>query len=143
MIWVYDDGGRVEAGYRGRTGDCAARAAAIATREPYQEIYDAINVAAQRERPRGGAKRSSARTGVWPRTLGVVLAAHGFEWVPTMSIGSGCRVHLAAEELPGGAIVARLSKHFTAVVDGVIRDDHDPNAGREGPRCVYGYWTKP
>ena len=32
----------------------------------------------------------------------------------------------------------RLSRHITAVVDGVIHDTHDPS--RKGTRCVYGYW---
>lgn len=136
--WIYDDGGRAAAGYRGEAGDCAVRAAAIATGQPYKVMYDAINVAAAKERPRAGRKRSSARDGVWPRTLGAVLADHGFTWVPTMGIGTGCRVHLAASELPAGRLVVRVSKHYCAVVDGVVRDNHDP--GRDGSRCVYGYW---
>ncbi len=132
-------GGRVAAGYRGTAGDCAVRAAAIVTGLPYQEMYDAINEAAKRERPRGGKNRSSARNGVWPRTLGAVIAQHGFVWTPTMHIGSGTTVHLRADELPAGRIVARVSKHFTAVIDGVIHDTHDPS--RDGTRAVYGYWS--
>ena len=34
--------------------------------------------------------------------------------------------------------IARVSKHFVAVMDGVIRDTHDPS--RKGKRAVYGYW---
>ncbi len=30
-------------------------------------------------------------------------------------------------------------RHYTAVIDGVINDTHDPS--REGTRCVYGYWV--
>jgi hypothetical protein len=58
-----------------------------------------------------------------------------------MTIGSGCRVHLRADELPGGPIVARTSRHFVAVIDGVIHDTHDPSRG--GDRCVYGIWARP
>ena len=54
-------------------------------------------------------------------------------------IGRGCTVHLRAEELPTGRLVVSLSKHVTAVVNGVIRDTHDPSHG--GTRCVYGYFT--
>jgi hypothetical protein len=57
-----------------------------------------------------------------------------------MHIGRGCTVHLRAEELPTGRLVVSLSKHVTAVVNGVIRDTYDPSRG--GTRCVYGYFTK-
>lgn len=58
---------------------------------------------------------------------------------PTMAIGSGCKVHLRADELPTGRLVVSVSKHLVAVVDGVVHDTHDPRRG--GTRCVYGYWT--
>ena len=29
---------------------------------------------------------------------------------------------------------------MSAVIDGVIRDTHDP--GRDGTRCVYGYYQR-
>lgn len=136
--YVRDDGGREEAGYRGHAGDCGTRAAAIVTGVPYQEVYDRINELAQAERPRSGRKRSNARTGIWPRTLNRFLEEHGYEWVPTMTVGSGCTVHLRADELPAGRIVVRVSKHFAAVINGVLHDTHD--CSRDGSRCVYGYW---
>ncbi len=46
--FIYDDGGRVAAGFKGSTGDCCVRAVAIATGRPYQEIYDAINKVSQK-----------------------------------------------------------------------------------------------
>ena len=139
MRWTEDDGGRAEAGFRGYAGDCAVRAAAIATGQPYRAAYDAINELAKDERPRGGKKRSSARTGVWPKTLGRYLETHGFRWAPTMGIGTGCRVHLREGELPDGRLVVRLSGHYAAVIDGVLHDTYD--GSRDGTRCVYGYWT--
>jgi hypothetical protein len=77
-------------------------------------------------------------------------------------------VHLADGELPAGRLVVAVSKHYTAVIDGVIHDTHNPsrstswtiepdkgqelkaNQGRNengvwtevGGRCVYGYWQK-
>jgi hypothetical protein len=55
------------------------------------------------------------------------MAALGFEWVPTMTIGSGCIVHLWQDELPMGRLVVMVSRHTTAVIDGVIRDTYDPS----------------
>jgi hypothetical protein len=57
-----------------------------------------------------------------------------------MRIGSGCKVHLAKDELPNGRLIVRVSKHITAVINGVIHDTHD--FSRDGTRCVYGYFTK-
>jgi hypothetical protein len=140
VCWVENDGGRAEAGYKGSTGDCICRAIAIAAELPYQEVYDLLNEAAKRERPRGKTKRSSARTGVHKPTIKRVLTALGWEWTATMGIGTGCKVHLCAEELPSGRLIVSVSRHMVAVIDGVIHDLYDP--AREGTRCVYGYWRK-
>lgn len=140
MNYQLNDGGRKAAGYAGGTGDCVTRAIAIATGKPYQEVYDALNEAAQAERPRRGRKRSAARTGVFRRTYERYLLSLGFKWTPTMQIGQGCTVHLRADELPAGRLVVTVSKHLVAVIDGVIHDTHDPS--RDGTRCVYGYYKK-
>lgn len=55
-----------------------------------------------------------------------------------MAIGQGTTVHLRADELPSGRLVARVSRHVVAVIDGVAYDSHDPT--RDGTRCVYGVW---
>jgi hypothetical protein len=140
--WIYDDGGRATAGFAGKTGDCVTRAIAIATGKPYREVYDAINAAATSERT-GKRKRgkSSARTGVYKQTKRRFLELLGWRWTPTMHIGSGCKVHLRAEELPKGRLVVALSKHSVAVIDGVVHDIYDCTRG--GTRCVYGYFAKP
>jgi hypothetical protein len=140
MKWVNDDGGRAEAGYRGQAGDCVVRSIAIATGSPYREIYHALNDAAKRERPRKNRGRSSARNGVKKQTIRRYMDSLGWKWTPTMGIGTGCRVHLHDGELPMGRLVVAVSKHMTAVLDGVIHDTHDPS--RDGTRCVYGYWSR-
>jgi hypothetical protein len=137
MDFVYNDGGRAAAGYKGRAGDCVVRAIAIATQKPYQEVYDAINSLAEAERTRRG-RRSSARSGVSRATYQRYLRDLGWEWVATMQLGSGCRVHLRKGELPKGRLVVRLSRHLTAVIDGMINDIYNPD--RRGTRCVYGYF---
>lgn len=139
--FVYDDGGRADAGYRGTTGDCATRAVAIATRQPYQTVYDTLIEYGLRERPRGRSIRSHARTGVHNRTMRRYMDDLGWLWTPTMEIGSGCQVHLRADELPAGRLVLSLSKHYAAMIDRVLYDNHD--SSRDGTRCVYGYWTMP
>lgn len=168
MQWVYDDGGRKESGRRGSAGDCVCRAIAIASGRPYDEVYKALAEGGGTERgPR--KKGRTARNGVhttrkWFKDY---MRSIGFEWVPCMGIGTGCKVHLDANELPAGRLVVAVSRHYTAVIDGVIRDTHDPQRSiavfRQFPgwqdaplkpgeqrnhngiftmsqRCVYGYW---
>lgn len=151
MAWVYDDGGRAAAGFKGRSADCVARAIAIATGTPYRAVYDALNALAQRERPRQGKARSAARTGVRKTIYRPYLEALGWRWVPTMRLGRGATVHLCEEELPTGRLIVSVSRHLTAVIDHVVHDSHDPQrAGVETVngsdriirRCVYGYFTK-
>src|SRR5215203_1372917 len=122
MTYVYDDGGRAAAGYKG-------------------EIYDGINELALGERT-GTRKRgkSNARLGVYKGTIRKYMEALGWTWTPTMQIGSGCQVHLRADELPAGRLVVSVSKHSVAVIDGVVHDTHDPS--RDGTRCVYGYFQR-
>ena len=141
MEWIYSDGGRAAAGYKGTTDDCVTRAVAIAADLSYQQVYEAINELAKTER-QGSRKRgrSSARTGVHKPTTRRYLEQLGWEWVSTMQIGSGCRVHLRADELPPGRLICAVSKHVCAVINGVVFDIHDPT--RDGTRCVYGYWHK-
>lgn len=148
LIYVYDDGGRAAAGSKAK-GDCAARALAIVAEISYAEACRLIDAAATRERGRMRDRRgkrvalkSSSADGVWRETLGRVMAGLGWRWIPTMSIGSGCSVHLRHGELPTrGRLLVRVSGHFTAVVDGVLRDMVD--CSRRGTRCVYGYWSRP
>lgn len=141
LQFQFDDGGRKTAGYKGKTGDCVVRSIAIATGSPYQEIYDKVNALATRERT-GTRKRgkSNARTGVYKGTTHKLLESLGWSWTPTMEIGSGCKVHLRADELPAGRLLVSVSGHMTAVIDGAIHDTHDPS--RRGTRCVYGYWQR-
>lgn len=168
LPFVHDDGGRAAADYVGSAGDCVTRAVAIATGLPYQQVYDAMaaGTAGERRTKRSGrlSGRKTAREGIhtsreWFKTF---MRSLGWVWTPTMLIGSGCKVHLCAGELPTGRLIVAVSKHYTAVIDGVIRDTHDPQrevtwftappgvavASTSDPRmivsvqrrCVYGYW---
>jgi hypothetical protein len=146
MKWIYDDGGRAAAGYKGDTGDCVCRAVAIATGEPYQQVYEilAVGNATQRKTkrsPRATGKRTASE-GISTRRkwFSDLMESLGFAWVPTMGIGTGCRFHLRDGELPMGRLIVNVSKHMVAVIDGVIHDTHDCSRG--GTRCVYGYFIK-
>jgi hypothetical protein len=150
LPFVYDDGGRV-AEARARlgdevhilalpTGDCVARAIAIALAEPYEATCEALDDTVRAQYGALWARGPSAARGL-PRTIyEPFLRERGWVWTPTMHIGSGCRVHLAKQELPPGRLIARLSKHLAAVIDGTVHDIADPT--RDGTRCVYGYFRK-
>ncbi len=137
--FVYDDGGRAAAGFKGDTGDCVTRAIAIVTNMPYREVYDLVNSTPEAVKHRG-ARPSSARTGVHKATTRRILANLGWAWTPTMAIGSGCTMHVRTDELPEGRIILQLSKHLSAVIDGVLHDTDD--CSRDGTRCVYGFWKR-
>ncbi len=154
MDFCYNDGGRASAGFKGAAGDCVARAIAIASGKSYAEIYAVLasGTGAQRASKVRGKRSASARNGVnvkrkWFKDYMTTL---GFRWIPTMKIGSGCTVHLLKDELPMGSLVVLVSKHYTAVIDGVIHDTYNPTREtilveqgkqRMSHRCVYGYWV--
>jgi hypothetical protein len=148
MRFVRDDGGRAAAGFKGNAGDCVPRAIAIATGLPYQQVYDELTehttvFAGGRSRAAKTIKARghiTPRNGVSKRVYRPYLKKLGWEFVPTMGIGTGCQVHMRASELPKGRIIVRVSRHLAAVVDGVLHDTHD--CTRNGTRCVYGYYRK-
>jgi hypothetical protein len=142
--FIYNDGGREAAGFKGFTGDCVTRAIAIVTEKSYKEVYDALWI----------KKGTTPRNGVKRKIYEAYLKSLGMKWTPTMLIGQGCKVHLRADELPSGRIICRLSKHLTAVIDGVVNDIYNParEAHETGyvngefyavirERCVYGYYS--
>lgn len=150
LPWQYDDGGRAAAGYRGETGDCVVRAIAIATGLDYRLVYEEMATRAKAHQARPRSRRYVTRSGKPASTSprdGVIrpvyepylLQVQGWAWTPTMGIGTGTTVHLAVGELPDGPIIAQVSGHLCAVIDGVVHDTYDPT--REGTRCVYGYYT--
>jgi hypothetical protein len=139
MNWTYNDGGRKETGFNGSAGDCVARAVAIATGIPYKEAYESL---AEINTKTKGDKARSARNGIQTKSTHFkrFMTTLGWKWTPTMLVGQGCKFHLKSDELPMGKIICAVSKHYVAVIDGIVNDTHD--CTREGTRCVYGYWSK-
>lgn len=146
MQFIFNDGGRSAAGYKGTTGDCVCRSICIATGLPYQEVYNRL-AAGNKNQRKGKHTRSSdgkqtASKGItvqrkWFKDYMLEL---GFQWIPTMFIGQGCKVHLREDELPKGRLIVNVSGHMTAVIDGILHDTYD--CSRDGTRCVYGYFLK-
>lgn len=128
MAYIFDDGGRAAAGYKGTAGDCGARAMAIALQIEYKQAYSEI---AEANKSLGYGK--SARNGVHKDTLGAILARHGYRWYPAPKF-VGRKAYAA--DMPKGRVIARMSKHFAAVIDGVVHDTFDSTY-----KMVYGYWS--
>jgi hypothetical protein len=146
--YVYDDGGRKAAGFKGKkVGDCACRAIAIATEQPYRVVFDALSAfgwSPKWNHPHPHNENELIRE---------YLAKLGWGWTPTGRLGTACKVHMQADELPTGRLIVLAvghHSHLVAVIDGVI---HDDGCGRRdsgmcilgcplGPQCVFGYFAK-
>jgi hypothetical protein len=142
---IMSDGGR-SIYFQGTAGDCGTRAICNATGMDYKEVYDSL----QRISKNWGKKatkrnlqirNNSVRNGTYMEVMRYYLEEElGWTWVATSGIGVKTAVHVRGDELPKGALIVRVSKHYTAMVDGVLIDNHD--CSRQGTRKVYGYWIK-
>jgi hypothetical protein len=140
--FVYNDGGRAAAGFKGETGDCACRAIAIATGKPYREVHDGLNalcallgeplntlwIVQGRQR-----QRASAEIGIPPPITHLYLGQLGWCWTST----NAARLHRC--DLPSGRLVVKLTQHLVALIDNVV---HDHGEYWRGRRTVYGYYTQ-
>ena len=138
-------------GFKGSAGGFVTRAIAILTGKPYKEIYSELaeeikcfagnkkSKAAKRAARGKGLSGTTPRNGIAKEIYHFYLVEKiGMGWVPTMLVCQGCKVHLVSNELPSGKIIARVSKHVTAVLEGVINDVVDCSL-----KCVYGYYCFP
>jgi hypothetical protein len=143
MTFKFNDGGRLDSGRKGSTGDCVCRAISIASNRPYLEIYSRLAEGNKNQRASKntikGTKSASNGINTNRKWLKDYMLELGFSWTPLMKIGSGCKFHAKADELPSGRLILSLSGHWSAMIDGVINDTYDPSRG--GSRCVYGYWS--
>jgi hypothetical protein len=129
MKYLFNDGGRKAAGYKGTAGDCGARAMAIAMGLDYQAAYKEL---AQANANVGKAK--SARNGIGKELYTEVLKKHGWVWKSAPKFdGRKAR----CSDMPSGVVIAHQAHHFVAVIDGVANDIFDCTH-----RMVYGYWAK-
>jgi hypothetical protein len=128
---------------------CVPRAIAIALGLDYRETHEALDAAQQEwsttgrtsKAKRRAAGRTIAQEGVHKPVYTAFLAERGWHHVSLMEVGKQRERNPRFADLPTtGTIIANVSKHLTAVIDGVIHDTHDPT--RSGARTVYGYWIK-
>ena len=129
MAYIFNDGGRAAAGFKGTAGDCAARAMAIALGIDYKAAYQEL---AQANKDMGFPK--SVRNGIMKNTYDMVLARHGWVWHSAPKFdGRKAR----CSDMPAGSVIARQARHFVAVIEGEANDMFDCTH-----RMVYGYWAK-
>ena len=118
------------------------RSIAIASGIPFKKVYkDLFELSKEFNLKKTARYRGKSHPGnaVHKKVYHDYILSLGATWVPKMSIGSGCTVHLKSGELPGDKrLVVSTSKHLTSVINGVINDTFDPS--RDGKRCVYGYY---
>jgi hypothetical protein len=134
--YIINDGGRYEAGFKGRTRDCVVRAVAIATGGDYKTIYNEVNKVGKEI----SGKVGSARTGVSIESFYRYMKQAGFQFVPLPTTGSG-RVNLNNYVPAQGNIVIDVAGHAVASVDGVLHDTFDTRSSKYGKRLVRGYFT--
>ena len=140
LTYIYNDGGRAEAGRKGVVGDCVTRAIAIATGLPYEKVYQSIMRRSRKERTKDpSCPRSSARHGIYTNRAWFkrYMKELGFTWTRLP-----CGAKLDLQNLPHGRLVVSIRKHYTAVVDGCLHDIYDCSKQSVHGSTAYGYWCK-
>jgi len=128
-MFVFNDGGRIAAGYNSLGTDCAIRSIAIALDMDYKEAMKLMKEFAAKGRQ--GNKRVA--NGVYKQDLTAALKSKGWVWHSAPKFhGRKARY----TDIPGIAIL-RMAKHFSVVRNGELHDTWDSS------NCmVYGYWSK-
>lgn len=140
--FTFDDGGRADAGFRGKTGDCVTRAIAICGRLDYRTVYREMAAAMAGHGYARSANayltRRAGRDGRrCPKKIQRdVIARFGFEKV---RLPRGPRpTYTEAHERYGDCIVS-TRKHVCALVGGSVRDTFDDRVYDGSP---YGLSTE-
>lgn len=127
MSYQYSDGGRESAGLKSKT-DCGIRAVAIACQMDYSEARKLLKEYAAKGRQ--GSKAISR--GIYRDDMDAALRSIGWVWYPSPRF-AGRKARYS--DLPQGRFIARMARHYAAVVDGVLMDSWDSSR-----KMVYGYW---
>ena len=129
MSYVKNDGGRADAGMRGKS-DCGIRAVSIACQLPYKDAQKLLREYSRR----GKMGNGTISRGVYKEDMDAALRSLGWEWKKAPRLeGRKARYH----DLPQGRHIARMAKHYAAIIDGDLHDDWDSSH-----KMVYGYWSK-
>jgi len=111
------------------SGYCGVRALVIATGMDWHDAEKHIRPFVKSGK---GGKGSLSR-GILKDDYSNALEALGFEWVSAPKF-DGRKARCADLH---GVVIARQSKHFTAVINGVVNDIWDCSN-----KMVYGYWAR-
>ena len=128
MTFRFNDGGRLEAGYKGTARDCVARALSIATGINYSIIYSELS-----EANKSFCGKKSARNGLNKKAYEPIFQKYGFKWNKA-PIFAGRKAR--CNDLTG-IVIAKQAHHVVAVIDGMPNDIWDSSE-----KMVYGYWAK-
>jgi hypothetical protein len=127
--YTYNDGGREAAGMKTKT-DCGIRAVAIACELPYGEARLRLKDASSLGKM---GSRAIAR-GIYKEDMTAALKELGYIWHSAPKF-DGRKARF--DDLPKGRLIARMARHYAAVIDGELHDTWDSSAN-----MVYGYWAK-
>lgn len=114
MEYNYNDGGNPKG-----VNDCVARALAISLNKPYYEIAQTLAPFTQQ----GGVN-------IWAAGFLNYMKAQGFEYV--LSHVETCNVMSLVNDC-----IAHTTRHYTAVVSGVVNDTLDTRL-----ETIRGYWVR-
>ena len=122
MKYTFNDGGRGEH-YKGLTGDCVTRAITIATKLPYDVVYNALfNIA---RNWKGNSKLAkSIRLNPSPRNG--CFKQVSSEFLKGLNIGEvRMKVKVNDPMFYKGRYIVYVRRHFLAIIDGVVNDTWD------------------
>jgi hypothetical protein len=126
LPWAYDDGGRFAAGWPDNdAGDCVTRAIAIATGQPYRDVW-ALVCRAIAEHAKN--KKHNADHGADLATIRALVARlDGWAEIETTIQGRktkrGAPVYEQAQDLPTtGRLLVLGGRHAFALIDGRVHD---------------------
>jgi hypothetical protein len=127
--FIENDGGKKKAGFK-TLNDCGIRAVAIANDISYNESRKILKTAMKKGKQGNG----QISHGIYKEDMNSALKNLGWKWQSSPHIeGRKAKYH----DLPKGRVIARMAKHFVAVIDGHIHDTWDCSE-----KMVYGYWVK-
>lgn len=151
LPFTASDGGRADAGYKGTTGDCGVRSAAIVTGLPYKQVYDELHMMqlaflGNKKRTQKWRKAidnkgyyGSPRNGVYREVMHPFAEAHGLQWIALAKIGEPVvRVHEVASRWPNSSMILNLQGHYSVLDKGVNLDTWKQHPNKR----VYGVWIK-
>ncbi len=128
------DGGRRDAGFKGRTGDCVTRSIAIATETPYRQVYRDLTALT---RSMTGGLDTSVRRGCSEAVSHRYLTDHGWSVVLTPN-------SYLVDAPTDRRIIAVLPRHNVAVIYGTVHDSWDSRVSRRtkcGSPRLLGYYV--